>query len=96
MKIIEKNEEKAEEEATCKAYLLSLQSDTNFQKYYIDGIVAPLLKQLQSLKWLYNDPKLVSATDEEIADIIRMNRNTHAVVSSLLNPVINEEKKSTL
>ena len=46
MKIIEKNEEKAEEEATCKAYLLSLQSDTNFQKYYIDGIVAPLLKHI--------------------------------------------------
>lgn len=97
MKIIEKDSAIKAEEDEVKAYLLKLQSDKKFQKYYVDGIVLPVLNSLRDLKWIYaNEEKLVSATDEEIADIIRNNRVNYSALVRLLNPIISEERKEKL
>jgi len=97
MKIIQKDETIKEEEDEKKAYLLRLQSDKKFQKYYVDGIILPVLKNLRDLKWLYaNEEKLVAATDEEIADIIRNNRVNYSALTKLLFPIISEDRKELL
>ena len=75
MKIVEKNDFLKREEDEKAAYLIKLQFDKKFQKFYVRGIILPVLKNLRDLKWIYsNEEKLVAATDEEIADIIRNNR----------------------
>ena len=97
MKIIQKDEFLKKEQDEMAAYLLRLQFDKKFQKYYVKGIVLPVLKNLRDLKWIYSsEEKLVSATDEEIADIIRNNRVNYSALVKLLSPIIDEEIKEEL
>lgn len=97
MKVIEKDDVLKEEEDEKKAYLLRLQSDKKFQKHYVDGIILPVLKNLRDLKWIYSsEEKLVAATDEEIADIIRNNRVNYSALTKLLFPIISEDRKELL
>ena len=97
MKIIQKDEFLKKEQDEMDAYLLRLQFDKKFQKYYVKGIVLPVLKNLRDLKWIYSsEEKLVAATDEEIADIIRNNRVNYSALVKLLSPIIDEEIKEEL
>ncbi|PIX94075.1 MAG: hypothetical protein COZ25_07385 [Ignavibacteria bacterium CG_4_10_14_3_um_filter_37_18] len=97
MKIIEKDEFLKKEEDDKNSYLLKLQFDRKFQKYYVRGIVLPVLKNLRDLKWIYsNEQELLKASDEEIADIIRNNRVNYSALVKLLTPIIDEEIKEEL
>jgi len=93
MKVIEKDDKKKKEEQTANAYLLSLQENKNFQKYFIQGIVLPQLEKLTSLAFLYERKEFVSADDAEIASIIRQNRNTYIALKSMMAPVLQEEDR---
>ncbi len=77
------------------AYLLSLQENKKFQKYFVRGRILPVLERLRDMKWLYEDKTFISASDEDIADIIRQNRNTHTAVVALVSPVLSEEDRET-
>lgn len=97
MKIIKRDEALKREEDDRNAYLIKLQFDRKFQKYYVKGIILPVLKNLRDLKWIYNnEQKLLKASDEEIADIIRNNRVNYSALVKLLIPIIDEETKEEL
>ncbi len=97
MKVIQKDDSLKKEEDEKNAYLVKLQFDRKFQKYYVNGIVLPVLKSLRDLKWMYSSEKeLLNATDEEIASIIRGNRTNYSALVKLLTPVIDPDIREEL
>jgi hypothetical protein len=96
MKIIERDDAKLNEENEMKAYFLSLQSNRKFQKYVIQGLVAPKLKRLTNYKHLYEDEAFIDAKPEKIASVHNQNRNTYLVLKTMLSPVLTEEDRETL
>jgi hypothetical protein len=97
MKIIEKDESILKEENEKNAYLLGLSANADFQRYYVQGVLLPVLNSLRDLRWMYqSDEKLMSATDEEIAGIIRSNRTHYRSIVSLLSPIVDDDTKKTL
>jgi hypothetical protein len=96
MKIIERDDAKLNEENEMKAYFLSRQSDKKFQKYIIQGLVAPKLKRLTNYKHLYEDESFISSTPEQIASVHNQNRNTYLVLKTMLSPVLTEDDRENL
>lgn len=96
MKIIEKDEAKLKEENEMKAYFLHMQSDKKFQKYVVQGLIAPKLKSLTNYKNLYEDSAFIDAPIDKIAAVHNQNRNTYLVLKTMLSPILTDEDRENL